>query len=179
MPYQFKAKATRYKGVLYRSRLEAKWAVFFDLIGWKFDYEPYDLEKWSPDFKVTTEAGSSFLVEVKPEILIDKTLRLKLGEASNYADGILLVDESPFKFEGHPNCIGMTSVFGKTKNHKDEDDFEFCSSVVMNLYGAGNEIYNLCMANMDVHDRLETEPDFCTPLWSEAVNAVQFLKPKI
>jgi hypothetical protein len=55
----------------------------------------------------------------------------------------------------------MTSVLGRTKNHKDEDDFEFCSSVVMNLYGEGNEIYNLCMADMDVHERLETEPDFC------------------
>lgn len=31
---------TRYSGRHYRSRLEARWAVFFDTLGIRFDYEP-------------------------------------------------------------------------------------------------------------------------------------------
>lgn len=35
-----KAIETKYKGCKYRSRLEARWAVFFDQIGVKYEYEP-------------------------------------------------------------------------------------------------------------------------------------------
>lgn len=41
---------TIYQGVQMRSRLEAKWAAFFDLMGWKWSYEPADLDGWIPDF---------------------------------------------------------------------------------------------------------------------------------
>ena len=41
---------TRHKGRQYRSRLEARWATFFDLLGWKYEYEPFDLDGWIPDF---------------------------------------------------------------------------------------------------------------------------------
>lgn len=176
MGYKFKSIPTIYNGVLYRSRLEARWAAFFDLIKWKFTYEPYDLDKWSPDFKITTSAGTNFLVEVKPNDLIDVKLRLKIGEASNFSDGILLVSESSFKYP-YPNCIGLTSLFGKIKNYKEEDDFEFCTSVVMDRYGEGLDIYNLCHGDEEVHSRYDSEDDFCSPLWIEAGNIVMFLKP--
>lgn len=40
-----KAIQTEYKGYLFRSRLEARWAVFFDACGIAWEYEPegYDL----------------------------------------------------------------------------------------------------------------------------------------
>ena len=46
---------TRYKGYLFRSRLEARWAVFFDALGIRFEYEPegFDLgggDWYLPDF---------------------------------------------------------------------------------------------------------------------------------
>jgi len=50
--YTVKAHPTMYNGVQYRSRLEARWAAFFDLIGWQHEYEPIDLPGWSPDFRV-------------------------------------------------------------------------------------------------------------------------------
>lgn len=50
--YRIKAHPTMYNGVQYRSRLEARWAAFFDLIGWQHEYEPIDLPGWSPDFRV-------------------------------------------------------------------------------------------------------------------------------
>ena len=35
-----KAKMTEYKGVYFRSRLEAKWCEFFEFLGVSFEYEP-------------------------------------------------------------------------------------------------------------------------------------------
>ena len=207
MQYRHKAIRTLYKGIQYRSRLEAKWAAFFDMIGWDFTYEPTDLDGWWPDFKITTDAGTRFLVEVKPVDGIDIDLRLKIGKAADYAEGILVVGESPFgtgdllKEEPHkfdysgipkewipaeaypkriviPNCIGLTSLWGPIKNYKGQDDFEFCVSVVMKRYGEAADIFNLCTAPFDVLERYPSEQEFCLPVWNRAVNEVQHLKPK-
>ncbi|MDB2127492.1 hypothetical protein [Enterocloster clostridioformis] len=52
---EIKAIQTEYKGYKFRSRLEARWAVFFDTLGVKWEYEPegYDLGNgvyYLPDF---------------------------------------------------------------------------------------------------------------------------------
>jgi hypothetical protein len=59
---------TVYKGFRFRSRLEARWAVFLDTLNFKFVYEPdgYDLDGtwylpdfWVPDWKA--------FLEIKPQ----------------------------------------------------------------------------------------------------------------
>lgn len=45
-----KAIKTKFNGIIYRSRLEATWAAFFKNLEWNFEYEPYDLNGWIPDF---------------------------------------------------------------------------------------------------------------------------------
>jgi hypothetical protein len=57
---------TRYGGVLFRSRLEARWAAFFDLAGWRWEYEPTDEHGWVPDFFLLPPSGDAIAVEVKP-----------------------------------------------------------------------------------------------------------------
>jgi len=52
-----KAIETEYNGYRFRSRLEARWAVFLDALGVKYEYEPEGFElpsgkKYLPDFKV-------------------------------------------------------------------------------------------------------------------------------
>lgn len=71
--YEISAKPTFYDRVLFRSRLEARWAAWFDLAGWQWEYEPIDFVDWSPDFRVRFHCGHSecngshvLLVEVKP-----------------------------------------------------------------------------------------------------------------
>jgi hypothetical protein len=59
----FAAIKTLYNGIKFRSRLEAKWAAFFDLLGWEWEYEPFDLNGWIPDFLLK---HGRVLVEVKP-----------------------------------------------------------------------------------------------------------------
>ena len=62
--YTIAAIPTLYRGRMYRSRLEARWAAFFDRLGWQHEYEPFDLGKWSPDFAITSPFDA--LIEVKP-----------------------------------------------------------------------------------------------------------------
>ncbi len=62
--YTIKAHPTTYAGVNFRSRLEATWAAFFDLCGWEWEYEPFDLDGWVPDFVLKGEIRC--LIEVKP-----------------------------------------------------------------------------------------------------------------
>lgn len=40
-----KAIETKYKGYRFRSRLEARWAVFFDALGVRWEYEIEGFEK--------------------------------------------------------------------------------------------------------------------------------------
>lgn len=58
-----RAIETKYRGYLFRSRLEAKWAAFFDLCGWRWSYEPLDFNGWIPDFAIGERPT---LVEIKP-----------------------------------------------------------------------------------------------------------------
>lgn len=55
---------TVHNGRRYRSRLEARWGSFFDLLGWPYEYEPFDLKGWIPDFILL--GTTPVLVEVKP-----------------------------------------------------------------------------------------------------------------
>jgi hypothetical protein len=51
--YSVRAIETIYRGVRYRSRLEARWAAYFDLVGIRHLYEPLDFDGWTPDFLLT------------------------------------------------------------------------------------------------------------------------------
>lgn len=67
-----KALPTTYGAVAFRSRTEARWAVFFDAMGIKWTYEDqgYKLDggaTYLPDFRVRVPAGEYFYVEVKPD----------------------------------------------------------------------------------------------------------------
>ena len=66
----FNAIRTKYKGILYRSRLEAKWAVMFELFGWRVQYEPYDLMGWIPDFEINE--AKRVLCEVRPYLTLEE-----------------------------------------------------------------------------------------------------------
>lgn len=82
-----KAIETKYKGYRFRSRLEARWAVFFDelMVPWKYEHEGYNLDGvyYLPDFCVKTKSGKMQFVEVKSDKgmtdeEIDKAKRLAL-----------------------------------------------------------------------------------------------------
>lgn len=66
---------TVYNGYLFKSKLEAKWAVFFDLIGIKYQYEPeafavgngwYTPDFYLPDVFLRSDDTPGIYLEIKP-----------------------------------------------------------------------------------------------------------------
>lgn len=89
-----KAIETQYKGYRFRSRLEARWAVFFDQLGIEWQYEiegfRYDGGYYLPDFYLPK---MGLYVEVKPD---DSAVNQVHLEAMRKADKpILLVVGDP------------------------------------------------------------------------------------
>lgn len=74
-----KAIETVYKGYKFRSRLEARWAVFFDALGIEYQYEPEGFEfngiRYLPDFFLPK---TNIFIEIKPKV--DRYLIRKDGE---------------------------------------------------------------------------------------------------
>lgn len=118
--YNIKAHPTEYSGVRFRSRLEARWAAFFDLIGWKWEYEPVDLVGWSPDFKVEFDCGHSecapthnLLVEIKP---FDHIFEFEGHPATQYPfgfkDDCAIPADASACFGLNPNVVEWQMVHG-------------------------------------------------------------------
>lgn len=87
---------THYRGYRFRSRLEARWAVFFDAIGlkWEYEIEGYQLSSgwYLPDFFFPTIGD---FAEVKPTTFADHEIQLcrELSECTEA--GVVLLDGTP------------------------------------------------------------------------------------
>lgn len=104
---------TYYNGYHFRSRLEARWAVFFDAAGIKYEYEPegfkveiaenevyrYLPDFYLPDFDVYTEVKPN-----KAKLLEDSA---KLANMIDYegplAKGLIILGQIPYYEER--NCV--------------------------------------------------------------------------
>jgi hypothetical protein len=90
-----KAKPTVYAGIEFRSRLEAKWACFFDQIGWRWTYEPFDGNGYIPDFSL----GERLLTEVKPAVSKAQYCaaipRMTAGLEGHWENDLLIVGVDP------------------------------------------------------------------------------------
>lgn len=102
---------TEYRGHRFRSRLEARWACFFDNCGWPWEYEPFDLDGYIPDF-VLTFPHAPILVEVKPVLYMAefKEHWPKIKQ-SGWDHEAMIVGARIFKtrFCGDPAVIGCHS----------------------------------------------------------------------
>lgn len=92
MTRTIKAIETRYAGCRFRSRLEARWAVFFDRLGIEWEHEPEGFETsagpYLPDFKIqipgNQQGGCFQWFEVKPaEWCEDRRHAALAAESSN------------------------------------------------------------------------------------------------
>jgi hypothetical protein len=101
---------TKHAGTQFRSRLEARWACFFDLLGWRWEYEPFDLDGYVPDFLLLGKA--SVIVEVKPLATGDETIKLAQTMGALKYD-YLVVGVSPVLVGGEYNqeTLGGLSHF--------------------------------------------------------------------
>lgn len=114
---------TQYKGYRFRSRLEARWAVFFDALGIEWQYEPegYDLGEagwYLPDFWLPSFNGGMF-AEVKPET----------GDFTKAAKFCALTHQSIWLCDGTPSARAYDYLSWETWTI-DEDSGQRGSGVV-------------------------------------------------
>lgn len=88
---------TRYRGYRFRSRLEARWAVAFDAMGLRWEYEPEGFvlpsgKHYLPDFRVTLHNGAFIWFEVKPEGGRSPEFEAFMGASTVLARGVVLHD---------------------------------------------------------------------------------------
>jgi hypothetical protein len=93
-----KARPTRYRGIMFRSRLEATWAAFFDQLQWPWEYEPFELNGWVPDFLISGK-HKSLLVEIKPVDFTDQDVEAKVAHAAQGYDCYLMIGGRQPMFE--------------------------------------------------------------------------------
>ena len=98
---------TSYRGCQFRSRLEARWAAFFDLAHLEWDYEPCNLKGWMPDFVLLMP--EPVYVEVKPVYFFDK------------GEGVRIVEVLP-ELEKVRKCVGYTRLILGNGPQQDDDD---------------------------------------------------------
>jgi len=115
---KIQAIETTYNGYRFRSRLEARWAVFFDAIGQEYEYEPEGFElmsgRYLPDFCFGRDSKYPQWVEVKPpgETELDprwlEFTKLRGSPPSITTDYLTV-------FSGDPvDCKVFTSAWGNT-----------------------------------------------------------------
>ena len=98
MEYNIKAIETKLFGYTFRSRLEARWAAFFQSCGWRWDYEPVDFEGWMPDFALYGEKQIIY-VEVKPFVACDRGVAAKIDNSSCDSEVLILGQACPLAHE--------------------------------------------------------------------------------
>lgn len=131
---------TEYKGYRFRSRLEARWAVYFDTLGLKWEYEidGYDLGKWGwylPDFYLTQVRS---FAEVKPS---DYRMEDDYGKYAEFVkrterEIIILSGAPEIKFypcffrinEGGHEIIQVLPVYVSNHHNYPDDEHRFYSN---------------------------------------------------
>lgn len=129
MIYTMAAHPTKYKGITFRSRLEATWAARFTIEKISWECEPIDLAGWVPDFRVTLKNGEEVFAEVKPVDKPDDWPDLEKMRVGANENGHILL------------CGASGSAWLWSFNHNDDDGLELDSPRIRGLiYGIEAEL---------------------------------------
>ena len=174
---------TDHKYRRYRSRLEARWAYFFDLISWKYEYEPYDLKGWIPDFCIY--GTKEILVEVKPNSRLEEydTKKIIQAMAGTEKEGkeILLLGSTIFEngeaFSGP--ALGWLGEY-----YEESDDKNWFAYAMINhneewgiFHEYGSYADRITGAYDGDHHLVQPSYSEVLQLWNEAGNRVQWKSP--
>lgn len=174
---------TFYKGRRYRSRLEAKWASFFDLMGWRYEYEPYDLPGWIPDFLLLGHQRT--LVEVKPYTTLDEFDIKKIVQATAaYHEApreVLLLGASLFDADDWEDGVvlgwlGELIVDHATNRLVDVefDEAVLCESALGFGFFHASQNWKDRVTGMDHRQHQVVSKEKIAPLWQQSGNIAQW-----
>lgn len=189
---EIKAIPTYYKGIRFRSRLEAAWARFFDLLVWRWDYEPFDLPGWTPDFVIAE--NSTILVEVKPvydlPLQVTRVMERAVAKSPYRSAELLVVGTGPW-WDGDERVayLGWLGECGG-ESFLDESTSHCFDRAPMGVWDGGAEVRNkkigFCHETGSYRDRITGihdggcygegwfVPQDLLRLWAIAKNGCQF-----
>jgi hypothetical protein len=157
---------TTYQSTQFRSRLEARWAAFFDLVGWQWVYEPFDATGWIPDFLI--RGKRSFLVEVGPCVDADQ-LHEKADKPSRFLElPTLVLGVGPTITDGAFDVAGL--LVNEFRKHPNGGPAEWsrCEQHGFSVYG--DDVERPCGCPINVAPRRVDVDE----LWRRAGNDVQW-----
>lgn len=145
-PTLIQAIQTRYAGLYFRSRLEARWATFYNSLRVPFEYEKEGFNLWGnsylPDFWLPEQQA---WVEIKGE-RPSELERFKAGQLAT------MTGKRVFIFHGsievpHADALAFLPVTMRGETHSDEDDgYRWCEckcgKVGIEYNGMGHRICN-------------------------------------
>lgn len=188
---RMKGIVTMYRGRRFRSRLEARWAVLFDLFDWRYEYEPYDLEGWIPDFALF--GAGEILVEIKPYSSLKefdtRKILTALEGTEKWGKEILLLGSTLMAttntnapvWAGRPAVIlGFLGEFEKGVGRELGGEYWFSRAILNRYEGWGfyheEGGWGDRMTGLYEGDHYHRTPDYeeVLRLWNEAGNIVQF-----
>ena len=153
-----KAIETRYKGYRFRSRLEARWAVFFDEMGldWRYEPEGFDLGhglKYLPDFLVS----GKYYVEVKgglkngiePEVS-DKRKIMHFADQLPSEMELLVVGDIPESGKEHLIFRIYKQPYKKCSGHILVGNFCFWNGIIGLIDDAPRELWRFIPEDVGV-----------------------------
>ena len=173
------AIATVYGGRLYRSRLEARHAAFFDLLGWKYEYEPFDLRGYIPDFILFGHDPRGILVEVKPVLKFPQFAADKIRESGWDGEALILGCVVPLPAAVNREAFGWM-----------QESRGYWSEACLGRWRAGNGKIGFCHADGGFVDRISgghdggsfgsrgVSPREISDLWARSGNSVQWRAPR-
>lgn len=187
---------TSFLGCKFRSRLEAKWAAFFYLAGWEWEYEPFDLDGYIPDFVLhgRCEWNNSrsyqvnnkivpILVEIKPVLGIhDRLFRLSARKIEKAWEGDAVILSYFLPLDCGIPTLGWIREGWQLRRHRHQRPKDYWSKAVFQESYKSPAIFGFCHNEFSYHDRISGfNPGRCggtqanvMEFWREAGNIVQW-----
>jgi len=177
--FAVKAIETTYAGTVFRSRLEARWACFFDKLCWPWTYEPLDGRGYLPDFAIG--GGAPLIVEVKPAAAAqdysDALGKVALGLETRWHHDILVVGLSPIaaSLESCCNLHPAAGLLGRGRSFTVGSWYRcpVCTGIVV-AHRDGPFLGRPCGHAVDGAEVGAAAASAVVGLWASATNAVRW-----
>lgn len=159
-----KAIPTCYKGINFRSRLEARWAIIFDRLGidWRYETEGYDIQieegysiRYLPDFVLyggSVRCPKALYVEVKGNMQTDDAFKI---EAFSAYYPIYVVGNIPQNLMDI--CNGIDTEFGVSYYNFATVDNDYFGAVLGARKGGGWGLFGADSTYWEDMDQVKTQ----------------------
>ena len=174
----------KYRGIWFRSRLEARWAEFFSRLGWKCEFEsfpdfrsgPGEQHGWLPDFALVPRDNpvERIYVEVKPANVDRRDMQVQIEDSGCTAPVLIVSDVlDGFHVDVNRYVLGWYLHEGRFSRAV----VTLCSTQGYHLCNPATECHRLCGKIDESVLRTSDVTRTLDRYWVEAGNQVRVATP--